>query len=152
MNKQFRIWDGQHMRYSADMTHTGLELRPEKFQHFCRAAFIFNFASSSKEVYEKAIIHAFTNALDKNNHQIYEGDILLWNNPDPYDGEEFVTKIVGYNKRTMGFRLYNFPEEIGEKCGSSFFPEDVEVVGNIFEGASKDGVDYGKYLKEKIKC
>lgn len=91
----------------------------------------------------------FTGALDKKNQKIFEGDIVLWNNPDPYDGEEFVTKIVGYNCRTMGFRLYNFPEEIGEKCGSSFFSEDVEVVGNIFEGAVKDGVDFGQWQQKK---
>lgn len=95
------------------------------------------------------VLQQFTGALDKKSQKIFEGDIVLWNNPDPYDGEEFVTKIVGYNRRTMGFRLYNFPEDVENKAGSPFFSEDVEVIGNIFEGAVKDGVDYGLYLKVK---
>lgn len=91
----------------------------------------------------------FTNALDKNNQQIFEGDIVLWTNPDPYDSQENLTMIVGYNSRSMGYKLYNFPEDVGQKAGRHFFPEEVEVVGNIFEGAVKDGVDYGSYLKER---
>ncbi len=91
----------------------------------------------------------FTGALDKNQKQIFEGDIVLFDNPDPYDGKDQLTKTVGYNCRTMSFRLYNFPEDVGNKAGSSFYPEDVEVIGNIFEGAIKDGINYGEYLKEK---
>lgn len=87
----------------------------------------------------------WTGALDKNGKEIYELNIVLWDNPDPYDGEDFLTKVVGYNNRTMSYRLFNFPEEIGKAAGSSFLPEQVEVIGNIFEGASKNGVDYGKW-------
>lgn len=94
---------------------------------------------------EHGILTEYTHANDKCGKKIFEGDIVLWNNPDPYDGEDFLVKTVGYNNRTMGYRLYTFAEEIGTKAGSAFFPEDVEVIGNIFEGASKDGVDYGKW-------
>lgn len=149
MNKQFRIWDGEHMRYSENMTHTSLELRPEKFQAFCKAAFVFNFAASDKEIYEKATIHQWTAAIDKLKNKIFEGDIVLYENPDPYDNETLLVKIVGYNSRVMGFRLYNFTHEINKYGGNVFFPEEVEVVGNIFEGAIKDGINYGEYLKEK---
>lgn len=97
-------------------------------------------------VYSDMVVwQQFTGASDRNDKEIFEGDIVLWNNPDPYDGEDFLTKVVGYNNRTMGYRLYSFPEEIGKAAGASFFPEDVEVIGNIFEGASKDGVDYGSW-------
>lgn len=98
---------------------------------------------------DRVIWQQYTGALDKNQQQIFEGDIVFWSNPDPYDNEELVTRIVGYNRRTMGFRLYKFPEQVGKEAGSSFFPEEVEVIGNIFDGAIKDGVNYGKYLKEK---
>lgn len=93
----------------------------------------------------------FTGALDKKNQQIFEGDIVLWTNPDSYDSQDNLTMIVGYNNRSMGYKLYNFPEDVGQKSGRHFFPEEVEVVGNVLEGAVKDGVDYGEYLKEKNK-
>ena len=95
------------------------------------------------------VVQQWTNALDKNNNKIFEGDIVLFDNPDPYDGEDKLTKIVGYNSRVMGFRLYNFTHEINKYGGEVFFPEQVEVIGNIFEGAIKDGINYGEYLKEK---
>ena len=95
------------------------------------------------------IIQEWTGSTDKNKTKIYEGDIVLWNNPDPYDGDDFLVKTVGYNNRTMSYRLYTFPEDIGEKAGSSFFPEEVEIIGNIFEGAKKDGVDYGQWRIKK---
>lgn len=97
---------------------------------------------------EGLVFQEFINALDKKNRQIFEGDIVLFDNPDPYDGQDQLTKIVGYNPRVMGFRLYNFIHEINKYGGTAFFPEQVEVIGNIFEGAIKDGVDYGLYLKE----
>lgn len=98
---------------------------------------------------ERFVLQQFTNALDKNNNKIFEGDIVLFDNPDPYDGQDRLTKIVGYNPRAMGFRLYNFTHEINKYGGQVFFPEDVEVIGNIFEGAIKDGINYGEFLKEK---
>lgn len=91
----------------------------------------------------------FTGSLDKNQKQIFENDIVLFDNPDPYDGQDQLTKIVGYNSRVMGFRLYNFTHEVNKYGGTVFFPEQVEVIGNIFEGAVKDGINYGEYLKEK---
>jgi hypothetical protein len=88
----------------------------------------------------------WTGALDKNGKEIYEHNIVLWDNPDPYDWDrDTVTMVVGYNNRVMGYMLYDFPEDVGDKAGRHFFPEEVEVVGNIFEGATKDEVDYGKW-------
>jgi uncharacterized phage protein (TIGR01671 family) len=98
---------------------------------------------------DRIIWQQFTGALDKKNRQIFEGDIVLFDNPDPYDGQDQLTKIVGYNSRVMGFRLYNFTHEVDKYGGQVFFPEEVEVIGNIFEGAIKDGINYGEYLKEK---
>lgn len=98
---------------------------------------------------ERFVLQQFTGALDKNNRQVFEGDIVLFDNPDPYDGEDQLVKIVGYNARIMGFRLYDFTHELNKYGGQVFFPEQVEVIGNIFEGAAKDGTDYGKWRVEK---
>lgn len=140
MNLEFRVWDSKRKQFRrsniADPKNTVWGLKIDRG--------IFKLPNTSQLTNQLS-----TDALDKNQQKIFEGDIVLWTNPDPYDGEEFVTKIVGYNRRTMGFRLYNFPEDVENKAGSSFFSEDVEVIGNIFEGAVKDGVDYGLYLKVK---
>lgn len=88
----------------------------------------------------------WTGAIGKNKTKIFEGDIVLWDNPDPYDWDrDTLTMVVGYNNRVMGYMLYDFPEDVGDKAGRHFFPEEVEVVGNVFEGATKDGVDYGSW-------
>lgn len=129
MNKEFRFYRDGRMKYSS------------QFNEFY--AFFEAYCSNEDESQQ------WTGALDKNSRQIYEGDIVLWNNPDPYDSQDNLTMIVGYNSRSMGYKLYNFPEDVGQKAGRHFFPEEVEVIGNIFEGAAKDGVDYGLYLKAK---
>ena len=129
MNKEFRFYRDGRMVYSDQFT---------EFYAF--------FESCCPDEDES---QQWTNALDKNNNKIFEGDIVLFDNPDPYDGQDRLTKIVGYNPRAMGFRLYNFTHEINKYGGEVFFPEQVEVIGNIFEGAVKDGVDYGEYLKAK---
>lgn len=133
MNKEFRVWD-EGMRHYYDGWSENTDILKDVWENI-------------KEY--GGTIMQFVGAFDKYQQKIFEGDIVLWENPDPYDGEEFVTRVVGYNCRTMGFRLYRFPEDIGAKAGSSFFPEEVEVIGNIFEGAIKGGVDYGLYLKIK---
>ena len=145
MNKEFRVWEFQDKTFFSE----------EYLKHF-KVSISYNgehirqdFWGGDKKIGEDVSIQQWTGALDKNNNKIFEGDIVLFNNPDPYDNHEILTMIVGYNTRSMGYKLYNFPEDIGKKSGQNFFSEDVEVVGNIFEGAVKDGVDYGLYLKVK---
>ncbi len=145
MNKEFRVWDFQDKTFFSE----------EYLKHF-KVAVSYNgehirqdFWGGDKKIGEDVSIQQWTGALDKNNNKIFEGDIVLFDNPDPYDGEDKLTKIVGYNSRVMGFRLYNFTHEINKYSGDVFFSEQVEVIGNIFEGAVKDGVDYGLYLKAK---
>lgn len=129
MNKEFRFYRDDKMVYSNQFT---------EFYAFFEA-----YCSDEDKSQQ------WTGALDKNQKQIFEGDIVLFDNPDPYDGQDQLTKIVGYNSRVMGFRLYNFTHEIDKYGGQVFFPENVEVIGNIFEGAIKNGINYGEYLKEK---
>ena len=140
MNLEFRIWDSKRKQFrrsnidSPKNTVWGLKINRG----------IFQLPNTSQLTNQLS-----TNALDKNKKQIFEGDIVLFDNPDPYDGQDQLTKIVGYNSRVMGFRLYNFTHEVDKYGGQVFFPEEVEVIGNIFEGAIKDGINYGEYLKEK---
>lgn len=147
MNKQFRIWDGQKFlssEYFAISTDGSIIQH-----HICYNNDPDDTWDDSWHEYdvEGLIIQQFTNALDKLQQKIFEGDIVLFDNPDPYDGQDQLTKIVGYNSRVMGFRLYNFTHEVDKYGGQVFFPEEVEVIGNIFEGAVKDGINYGEYLK-----
>lgn len=75
-----------------------------------------------------------TGSLDKGGDIIWENDIVLWDNEDPFDCSPAKTKkVVGWNQRCMQFRLYDFPNEIGEKSGEPFLAEDVQVIGNIFD-------------------
>lgn len=145
MNLEFRIWDGQKFLNGRDKPYEyTVEAYPFENLQARRS-----FYGEGDGVIKGAKITQFTGALDKNQKQIFEGDIVLFDNPDPYDGQDQLTKIVGYNSRVMGFRLYNFTHEVDKYGGQVFFPEEVEVIGNIFEGAIKDGVDYGLYLKTK---
>lgn len=140
MNLEFRVWDFQNKRFRRSNingfknTYWGLKINRG----------IFQLPNTSQLTNQLS-----TGAIDKKNRQIFEGDIVLFDNPDPYDGQDQLTKIVGYNSRVMGFRLYNFTHEVDKYGGQVFFPEQVEVIGNIFEGAIKDGINYGEYLKEK---
>ena len=76
----------------------------------------------------------FTGSLDKNNKEIYECDIVLWDVEDPWGYEKGKeTKVVGWNQRTMSYRLYNGSDEVNKEGGAHFFKEDVEVIGHIFD-------------------
>ena len=91
----------------------------------------------------------YTGATDSAQKPIYEGDVVLWDNEDPFDGSPAkMKKVVGWNQRCMQYRLYDFPNEIGEKGGEPFWAEDVQVIGHIF--------DYGNeecryHLDESVK-
>lgn len=139
MNLQIRAWDNLKKQWLKKKVY---HLNP----HFDENGFGEFRLNQHPEGY---IIIQFTGALDKLKNKIFEGDIVLFDNPDPYDGQDQLTKIVGYNSRVMGFRLYNFTHEVDKYGGQVFLPEQVEVIGNIFEGAIKNGINYGEYLKEK---
>jgi hypothetical protein len=162
MNLEFRIWDKKYKLFSeyGEGKETPLTIESGKvvsslvefdnlLLHSKGFLVLENGAGISVADEENFIVQQFTGSLDKKNHQIFEGDIVLFDNPDPYDGQDQLKKIVGYNSRVMGFRLYNFTHEINKYGGTVFFPEQVDVIGNIFEGVIKDGINYGEFLKEK---
>lgn len=75
-----------------------------------------------------------TGSTDSAQKPIYEGDVVLWHTEDPFENTYTHKKmIVGWNQRCMQFRLYDFPNEVGEKSGEQFWAEDVKVIGHIFD-------------------
>lgn len=81
-----------------------------------------------------AVIQRHTDSTDSAQKPIYEGDVVLWHTEDPFESTYTHKKmIVGWNQRCMQFRLYDFPNEVGEKSGEQFWAEDVKVIGNIFD-------------------
>ena len=69
----------------------------------------------------------YTNMLDKNGRKIFEGDIIDFS--DRYDGDGY--GVVRYDAEETEFEFVydNFCEGLG-RCYS---PENVEVVGNIYD-------------------
>lgn len=81
----------------------------------------------------------FTGSQDKGGKNIWENDIVLWCGEDPFDSkEEKIKRIVGWNQRTMSYRLFRTPEEIGKSGGESFWSEDVEVIGHIYDWKNEE--------------
>jgi len=81
----------------------------------------------------------FTGSQDKGGKNIWENDIVLWYLEDPFDCSPAASKrIIGWNPRVLGYRLFQTPEEIGKVGGEIFFAEDVEVIGHIFNWKNKE--------------
>lgn len=79
----------------------------------------------------------FTGLLDKNGKEIYQGDLLKFNNPD---GECFFDRIAEVTVETCGYSFKPTPplteqEKMKYDCSIFWhdFETDVEVIGNIFE-------------------
>lgn len=116
---KFRAWDSYELQYSTE--DNSLE------------AF---FAMTDDKGYGKfrTVYQRFTGSTDSAQKPIYEGDVVLWHTEDPFESAYTHKKmIVGWNQRCMQFRLYDFPNEVGEKSGEQFWAEDVRVIGHVFD-------------------
>lgn len=69
----------------------------------------------------------YTNMLDKNGRKIFEGDIIDFS--DRYDGDGY--GVVRYDAEATEFEFVydNFCEGLGR----SYWSENVEVIGNIYD-------------------
>lgn len=77
---------------------------------------------------DKDTIMQYTGLNDKNSKEIYEGDIVRWNNKIGY---------IGFLKQEMGYCiiLKDTDFRLGHRnIGSGYdFNADIEVIGNIYE-------------------
>ena len=118
---KFRIWDKQENSFYSE----------EYLKHFNVAVswdggtIYQNFISGDREVGNEVIVQQYTGLKDKNEKDIYEGDIVKATS-DQYINENFVGKVIfdeGY------FLTWINKNDIRGLWGE----DDIEVIGNIFE-------------------
>lgn len=78
----------------------------------------------------------YTNMLDKNGRKIFEGDIIDFS--DRLDGDGYGVVKYDANETEFGIEYDN----IYESLGKHYYPEDIEVIGNIYDNPNLVRGDY----------
>ena len=117
-------------------------MRPLKFRVYEKPLFIYfelgSMAFPERYLYQdKYPVQQFTGMCDIFGKEIYEGDIVQYNNKSSWDG---VDLEVSWNEDSLAWEFYSKKQGLLEqsrlmkykKEGKRFY-DRVEVVGNIFE-------------------
>lgn len=76
-------------------------------------------------------IGQYINMLDKNGRKIFEGDIIDFS--DRLDGDGYGVVKYDANETTFGIEYDNEYDNIYKSLGNHYYPEDIEVIGNIYD-------------------
>ena len=78
----------------------------------------------------------YTGMVDKNGKKIFEGDIIDFS--DRSDGDGYGVVKYDANETEFGIEYDN----IYESLGKHYYPEDIEVIGNIYDNPNLVRGDY----------
>lgn len=124
MNDRFKFrvwfapnWQKPEMIYEAEHTYDNRCRNKGSFYH-----------ESFGEILEDedCILMQSTGLKDKNGKLIYEGDIVKIND---------YGKPIEVRFYCLGFELYRSPDNLVGYHNDKYFPESIEVIGNIYENA-----------------
>jgi len=123
---KFRVWSNLNKRYVQDEDDYFIQSDGELFEISWSGA-------SNRLNPEEYIVEFYTGFYDKNNREIYTGDILVNVLNDFVDDMPFVVK---WDDRFLTWFWYNSNDN--QDCFNQSIAEDCEIISNIHEGGIYD--------------
>lgn len=132
LKKEFRIWDKELQRWYEPVfeAYKGnlYELMLTTAGELCERTLDGTRHESCFE--GKYTVNQWTELYDSNNVKIFENDIVAHKNPD---GQFVNHQLVYYVESSGGFEPYSDSVNNCGCCGGRIFPDEKEVVGNIYQ-------------------
>jgi len=124
---KFRVWDKQNNKFVLNTNNNTIY-----FDLFDWAAL---HDSNLKYKWWSYTFQQYTGLTDKNGREIYEGDIVLWNEYQGWeDGRTFVWRYeVKWNQNDLRFDFHEIHEDSWWPLADTKFDY---VIGNIFENSN----------------